>query len=134
MTAFSRRYTPNALTHPFRTLNSNRFSYWQTELQDIPSLDKLRRSSAERAAEEDRLVAAHGELTIDADAGAGTRASVGEDTRGEGVKDGDIPTLREITKYFRDLYHRTNLKFDCVVLSLIYVEHLMKVSNAVESF
>lgn len=38
-----------------------------------------------------------------------------------------VPPLREITAYFRHLYHRARLKFDCIVVSLIYVERLMKV-------
>lgn len=42
-----------------------------------------------------------------------------------------VPPLREITTFYRDLYHRTCLKFDSIVLSLIYVERLMKVSNDV---
>ncbi|CAN0134513.1 unnamed protein product, partial [Hapterophycus canaliculatus] len=37
-----------------------------------------------------------------------------------------VPPLREITSFYRDLYHRTYLKFDSIVLSLIYVERLMK--------
>eukprot|EP00752_Nemacystus_decipiens_P001794 g1733.t1 len=37
-----------------------------------------------------------------------------------------VPPLREITTFYRDLYHRTCLKFDSIVLSLIYVERLMK--------
>lgn len=38
-----------------------------------------------------------------------------------------VPPLREITAYFKHLYHRARLKFDCIVVSLIYVERLMKV-------
>ncbi|CBN75906.1 conserved unknown protein [Ectocarpus siliculosus] len=37
-----------------------------------------------------------------------------------------VPPLRDITAFYRDLYHRTCLKFDSIVLSLIYMERLMK--------
>ena len=46
----------------------------------------------------------------------------------EGARATSVPSLREITSYFRHLYHRARLKFDCIVVSLIYVERLMKVS------
>ncbi len=48
---------------------------------------------------------------------------------GVGDRPAAVPPLREITKFYRDLYHRTCLKFDSIVLSLIYVERLMKVSS-----
>ncbi|CAM9372464.1 unnamed protein product [Ascophyllum nodosum] len=44
----------------------------------------------------------------------------------EGARATSVPSLREITSYFRHLYHRARLKFDCIVVSLIYVERLMK--------
>ena len=60
-----------------------------------------------------------------ASSGAGAAAAGG----GGGVGGGGpvVPPLREITTFYRDLYHRTCLKFDSIVLSLIYVERLMKV-------
>lgn len=45
-----------------------------------------------------------------------------------------VPPLREITAYFRHLYHRARLKFDCIVVSLIYVERLMKVCCLVSQY
>lgn len=43
----------------------------------------------------------------------------------------EVPPLHEITAYYRDLFNRTKLKFVCIVLSLIYVERLMKVRGFV---
>ena len=60
-----------------------------------------------------------------ASAGAGAAAAGGGGGGGGGPV--VVPPLREITTFYRDLYHRTCLKFDSIVLSLIYVERLMKV-------
>lgn len=60
----------------------------------------------------------------------GQEGSRGGREGGQRVEEGkheEVPLLRDITAYYRDLYHRTKLKFDCIVLSLIYVERLMKV-------
>eukprot|EP00903_Cladosiphon_okamuranus_P005385 g5376.t1 len=55
--------------------------------------------------------------------GAGAAAS------GGGGGAAVVPPLRDITTFYRDLYHRTFLKFDSIVLSLIYVERLMKATK-----
>jgi len=38
----------------------------------------------------------------------------------------DIPTLEEITNFFRDVFRRAQLESDCMIMSLIYVERLIK--------
>lgn len=67
----------------------------------------------------------------EADTGAGTSGAASPprkpEVAGGGTGVEKVPLLREITAYYRDIYHRTKLKFDCIVLSLIYVERLMKV-------
>lgn len=56
-----------------------------------------------------------------------TEATAGGGDGGRGAAAVVVPPLREITAFYRNLYHRTCLKFDSIVLSLIYVERLMKV-------
>jgi Cyclin, N-terminal domain len=36
------------------------------------------------------------------------------------------PSLSEITAFFRHIYHKSKLNVDCIILSLIYVERLLK--------
>jgi pyruvate/oxaloacetate carboxyltransferase len=36
------------------------------------------------------------------------------------------PSLSQITAFFRHIYHKSKLNVDCIILSLIYVERLLK--------
>ncbi|CAM9280364.1 unnamed protein product [Pylaiella littoralis] len=56
----------------------------------------------------------------------GPGATAGGSGGGSGAAAAAVPPLRDITAFYRNLYHRTCLKFDSIVLSLIYVERLMK--------
>ena len=39
------------------------------------------------------------------------------------------PTLDEITTFYRDVFTRAQMEPDCVIMSLIYVERLIKTTN-----
>lgn len=83
----------------------------------MPELGQLRRHGARTGSHGEQTRRVVAKLTSADAAAAGARAETNE----------TVPPLREITAYYRDMYHRTKLKFDCIVLSLIYVERLMKV-------
>ena len=38
----------------------------------------------------------------------------------------DPPTLEDITMFYRDIFHRSQLETDCIIMSLIYVERLIR--------
>mmetsp|Transcript_32249 Transcript_32249/g.47444 ORF Transcript_32249/g.47444 Transcript_32249/m.47444 type:complete len:656 (+) Transcript_32249:166-2133(+) len=40
-----------------------------------------------------------------------------------------IPTLEEITTFFRDVFNKSQMESDCIIMSLIYVERMIKVTN-----
>ncbi|CAN0437757.1 unnamed protein product, partial [Discosporangium mesarthrocarpum] len=40
-----------------------------------------------------------------------------------------VPSLQEVTSYYRDVFHRTKLNFDCIILSLVYIERLITVGG-----
>lgn len=100
----------------------------QAELEGRWSRVKARPASADQAAGD---LATAPDPGADADAGAGTKPAPGGCGSAEGGGGSEVPPLHEITSFFSDLYHRTKLKFVCVVLSLIYVERLMKVGSGV---
>lgn len=64
----------------------------------------------------------------------GPGATAGGSGGGSGAAAAVVPPLRDITAFYRNLYHRTCLKFDSIVLSLIYVERLMKVESCFGRF
>ncbi|GMH65608.1 hypothetical protein TrRE_jg2772, partial [Triparma retinervis] len=37
-----------------------------------------------------------------------------------------VPSLKEVTKFFADLYRKSQMESDCIIMSLIYVERLLK--------
>eukprot|EP00934_Nitzschia_sp_Nitz4_P000907 Nitzschia sp. Nitz4//scaffold40_size135432//3323//5312//NITZ4_003225-RA/size135432-snap-gene-0.109-mRNA-1//1//CDS//3329551162//907//frame0 len=37
-----------------------------------------------------------------------------------------IPSLDEVTKFYRDIYYKAQMETDCIIMSLIYVERLVK--------
>ncbi|GMH54539.1 hypothetical protein TL16_g01694 [Triparma laevis f. inornata] len=37
-----------------------------------------------------------------------------------------VPKLSEVTKFFRDLFRKSQMESDCIIMSLIYVERLLK--------
>lgn len=41
----------------------------------------------------------------------------------------DIPSLDEITFFFRDVFNKAQMEADCIIMSLIYVERLIKETN-----
>lgn len=40
-----------------------------------------------------------------------------------------VPSLDEITNFYRDVFRRSQMESDCVIMSLIYVERLIKATN-----
>lgn len=38
----------------------------------------------------------------------------------------DAPTLEDITMFYRDVFRRSQLETDCIIMSLIYVERLIR--------
>ncbi len=42
------------------------------------------------------------------------------------AKDPIIPTLDDITAFYRDIFLRSQMEVDCIIISLIYVERLIK--------
>jgi hypothetical protein len=38
----------------------------------------------------------------------------------------NVPTLDEITKFYRDVFYKAQMETDCIIMSLIYVERLIK--------
>jgi len=43
--------------------------------------------------------------------------------------DSDIPSLDEISNFYRDIFFRAQMESDCIIMSLIYVERLIKVTG-----
>jgi len=41
----------------------------------------------------------------------------------------DVPSLEEITRFYRDIFQKSQMESDCIIMSLIYVEKLMKETN-----
>jgi hypothetical protein len=42
----------------------------------------------------------------------------------------EVPSLEEITDFYRDVFRKAQMETDCIIMSLIYVERLMKATNA----
>lgn len=40
-----------------------------------------------------------------------------------------IPTLEQITTFYRDVFQRAQMEYDCIIISLIYVERLIKTTQ-----
>jgi Cyclin, N-terminal domain len=40
-----------------------------------------------------------------------------------------IPALEQITTFYRDVFQRAQMEYDCIIISLIYVERLVKATN-----
>lgn len=40
-----------------------------------------------------------------------------------------VPSLEEITVFYRDVFDRAQMEADCIIISLIYVERLIKITN-----
>lgn len=40
-----------------------------------------------------------------------------------------LPSLNEITQFYRDIFRKSQMESDCIIMSLIYVERLMKETN-----
>lgn len=40
-----------------------------------------------------------------------------------------VPSLDEITNFYRDVFRRSQMESDCIIMSLIYVERLIKATN-----
>jgi hypothetical protein len=40
-----------------------------------------------------------------------------------------VPSLKEISQFYRDIFGRAQMEPDCIVISLIYVERLIKVTG-----
>eukprot|EP00956_Cyclotella_meneghiniana_P036641 scaffold128246_cov20-Cyclotella_meneghiniana.AAC.1 len=40
-----------------------------------------------------------------------------------------IPTLEDITNFYRDIFLRSQMEVDCIVISLIYIERLIKLTS-----
>jgi hypothetical protein len=40
-----------------------------------------------------------------------------------------VPTLEDITNFYRDVFLRSQMEMDCIVISLIYIERLIKLSR-----
>lgn len=41
----------------------------------------------------------------------------------------ELPTLDEITTFYRDVFQRAQMETDCIIISLIYVERLIKATQ-----
>jgi hypothetical protein len=41
----------------------------------------------------------------------------------------NVPSLDEVSNFFRSVFHRSNLNVDCIILSLCYVERLIKATE-----
>ena len=41
----------------------------------------------------------------------------------------DTPSLEEITAFYRDVFRRSQMETDCLIMSLIYVERLIRRTN-----
>jgi hypothetical protein len=41
----------------------------------------------------------------------------------------EVPTLEVITSFYRDVFTRAQMETDCIIMSLIYVERLIKVTD-----
>jgi hypothetical protein len=39
------------------------------------------------------------------------------------------PSLDEVTKFYRDVFYKAQMETDCIIMSLIYVERLIKRTN-----
>ena len=42
---------------------------------------------------------------------------------------GKLPSLEEIKEFYREFYQRSQMEFDAIIMSLIYVERLIKLTN-----
>jgi len=40
-----------------------------------------------------------------------------------------VPSLQQITTFYRDVFQRAQMEYDCIIISLIYVERLVKTSR-----
>ena len=40
-----------------------------------------------------------------------------------------VPSLDQITTFYRDVFQRAQMEYDCIIISLIYVERLIKTTN-----
>jgi Cyclin, N-terminal domain len=45
------------------------------------------------------------------------------------VNKGRLPSLEEIKEFYREFYQRSQMEFDAIIMSLIYVERLIKLTN-----
>jgi len=49
-------------------------------------------------------------------------------SHGHGCKPG-VPSLEEVTTFYRDVFTRAKMETDCIIMSLIYVERLIKTTG-----
>jgi hypothetical protein len=45
------------------------------------------------------------------------------------VSNATIPSLEDITSFFREVFVKSQMESDCIIMSLIYVERLIKETN-----
>jgi hypothetical protein len=45
------------------------------------------------------------------------------------VDKGKLPSIEEIKEFYREFYQRSQMEFDAIIMSLIYVERLIKLTN-----
>mmetsp|Transcript_23804 Transcript_23804/g.47321 ORF Transcript_23804/g.47321 Transcript_23804/m.47321 type:complete len:472 (-) Transcript_23804:256-1671(-) len=45
------------------------------------------------------------------------------------LDDANVPTLEDLTKFYRDVFHKSQMESDCIIISLIYIERLVKETN-----
>lgn len=41
----------------------------------------------------------------------------------------DVPSLSELVQFFRDVYTKSQMEMECIIMSLIYMERLTKVES-----
>lgn len=46
-----------------------------------------------------------------------------------GLESTPVPSLEEVSSFYRDIFGRTKMEPDCIIISLIYVERLIKATN-----
>ena len=61
-------------------------------------------------------------------AGTVREDAVMEDVSAEDIAK-SIPSLDEITSFYRDVFRRAQMESDCIIMSLIYVERLIKITD-----
>jgi len=52
-----------------------------------------------------------------------------QDTSSESSPAYTIPSLDEVAKFYRDIFVKAQMEADCIIMSLIYVERLVKITN-----